>query len=36
MKNKKGRWGDVLYQSTVNANVHTPEQYPDGWEIMEV
>lgn len=33
---EKGWWGDVLYRSTVNANVRTPEQYPDGWEIVEV
>lgn len=33
---EKGWWGDVLYISKQNANVHTPEQYPDGWEIVEV
>lgn len=27
-----GWWGDVLYKSKVNANVYTPEQYPDNWE----
>lgn len=27
-----GWWGDVLYRSTINANVYTPEQYPAGWE----
>lgn len=29
---EKGWWGDVLYISKLNANVYTPEQYPDGWE----
>lgn len=32
---EKGWWGDVLYRSKQNANVNTPEQYPDGWEIVE-
>ena len=32
---EKGWWGDVLYKSKQNANVYTPEQYPDGWEIVE-
>lgn len=27
-----GWWGDVLYRSTINANVYTPEQYPANWE----
>jgi len=27
-----GWWGDVLYRSKVDANVYTPEQYPDNWE----
>lgn len=26
----------VEYQSKLEANVYTPEQYPDGWEIVEV
>lgn len=30
-----GWWGDVLYRSKLEANVHTPEQHPDGWEIVE-
>lgn len=29
-----GWWGDVLYRSKRNANVYTPEQNPDGWEIV--
>lgn len=24
--------GDTLYRSKLEANVYTPEQYPDGWE----
>lgn len=32
---EKGWWGDVLYKSKQNDNVYTPEQYPDGWEIVE-
>ena len=32
--NECGWWGDVLYRSIYNgANVWTPEQYPDGWEM---
>lgn len=32
---EKGWWGDVLYESALEANVYTPEQYPDGWKIVE-
>ena len=28
-----GWWGDELYESTINANVWTPAQYPAGWNI---
>lgn len=28
-----GWWGDTLYKSKIPNNVHTPEQYPDGWAI---
>lgn len=31
-KGETGWWGDVLYRSKVDANVYTPEQYPDNWE----
>jgi hypothetical protein len=31
-KDECGWWGDVLYQSLLDANVYTPEQYPAGWE----
>ena len=33
-KGEQGWWGDVLYVSTIDANVWTPEQYPAGWEII--
>lgn len=29
-----GWWGDTLYKSIIPANVHTPEQYPAGWEAQ--
>ena len=31
-KGEKGWWGDVLYASTLDANVWTPADYPTGWE----
>ena len=34
-KGEQGWWGDVLYASTIDANVWTPEAYPAGWEIVE-
>ena len=34
-KGERGWWGDVLYASTIDANVWTPEAYPAGWEIVE-
>ena len=30
-----GWWGDVLYKSTISANVLTPDQYLAGWELVE-
>ena len=33
-KGEKGWWGDVLYASTLDNNVWTPEDYPTGWEII--
>lgn len=30
-----GWWKDVLYKSIIPANVHTPDQYPRGWEKVE-
>ena len=34
-KDELGWWGDTLYKSVLDANVWTPEQYPDGWEVVE-
>lgn len=30
-----GWWGAVLFRSKIPANVHTPTQYPQGWEVVE-
>jgi hypothetical protein len=30
-----GWWNDVLYRSKVNANVYTPDVYPDNWEVID-
>ncbi len=30
-KGEKGWWGDDLYESTLDNNTWTPEQYSDGW-----
>lgn len=33
---ENGWWQDKLYESQINANVYTPEQYPAGWkEVTE-
>ena len=29
-----GWWGDELYRSKIPANVFTPSEYPDGWELV--
>ena len=34
-KGELGWWKDVLYRSLVDANVFTPDVYPDGWERAE-
>lgn len=34
-KGERGWWGDDLYESTVDANVYTPEQYADNWLKIE-
>ena len=34
-KGEQGWWDDVLYASTMDANVWTPDAYPAGWEIVE-
>ena len=33
-KGEQGWWGDVLYVSTIDANVWTPDAYPAGWEVQ--
>ena len=30
-----GWWKDELYKSKLETNTYNPEQYPDGWEIVE-
>ncbi len=30
-----GWWDGAIYKSLMAANVYTPEQYPDGWELQE-
>lgn len=34
-KDEKGWWGDKLYESLIEANVYTPDSYPDGWQLAE-
>ena len=29
-----GWWKNVIYRSKINANVWTPEMYPQGWEAL--
>jgi hypothetical protein len=31
----RGWWKDVLYESTIAANVWTPDQYPGGWKAVD-
>lgn len=33
-KDECGWWKDVLYRSKLEANTYTPEQYANGWEIV--
>lgn len=33
-KDECGWWKDVLYRSTMDSNVWTPDAYPTGWEII--
>ena len=33
-KGECGWWGDMLCKSLIGANVYTPKQYPNGWEIV--
>lgn len=32
---EKGWWKDKLYESLLTANVWTPDQYPNGWKLVE-
>lgn len=34
-KGEKGWWYGELYESLLDANVYTPEAYPDGWKLVE-
>jgi len=34
-KGEQGWWGDVLYESTIDSNVWTPDAWPDGWAVVE-
>ena len=34
-KGEKGWWYGELYESLVDANVYTPEQYPANWQLVE-
>lgn len=34
-KDEYGWWKDVLYRSTIDANVWTPDAYPTAWQIIE-
>ena len=34
-KDECGWWNGILYRSLVDANVYTPEAYPDNWEVVE-
>lgn len=33
-KGEPGWWDGWVYFSKVDANVHTPDQYPEGWEAL--
>lgn len=33
-KGEKGWWKGVVYISTYDGNVYTPEAYPNGWEVV--
>lgn len=34
-KDEQGWWKDQLYVSKIDNNVYTPEQYPQGWSVVE-
>lgn len=31
---ERGWWKELLYESLLDANVYTPEEYPAGWEVV--
>lgn len=33
-KGERGWWHDEVYESLIDANVYTPEQYPAGWSLV--
>lgn len=33
-KGEQGWWHDEVYESLIDANVYTPEQYPAGWTLV--
>lgn len=33
-KGEQGWWHDEVYESLIDANVYTPEQYPAGWALV--
>lgn len=33
-KGEQGWWHDEVYESLLDANVYTPEQYPAGWTLV--
>jgi hypothetical protein len=35
-KDEIGWWGDTLYRSLVDANIYTPEQYAQNWEVATI
>lgn len=34
-KGERGWWNDELYESLIDANVYTPDQYAAGWQKIE-
>lgn len=32
-KGERGWWHDEVYESLIDSNVYTPEQYPAGWAL---
>lgn len=32
-KGERGWWNDAVYESLIDSNVYTPEQYPAGWAL---